>query len=476
MIIALAAVGALFALVAFQRPGAGLLLTLLVGFAQDPVRKVLPNEPVLMTAAIVVIFAATALGAFARGLPLSLEPVFRLHPGLRVPTTLFLALCAVQIGVTLVRTFSPQLVAIGVIEYLAPAAGLVFAYAYGTDRMRVVRFLSLYVVGVAVLATGVYLDVFGVSSKLLDPVGVGVHIYTSTGKLELPSGFFRAAESAAWHSAAGLCLLVVLVVSRFWRWGWTSAVLLGLHLAGAILLCGRRKAIVEVLVFVGVYGALLALYRRGATKLAAFLFAAGLAAFGFQWFLISEERRDIYRPYLERSADLGDELFARFELMTVDLVRGAIYENGWLGSGAGMGGGGAQYFGGGVTAVGGGGESGIGRIAAELGVLGLVLAFWLTIALFVATRRILTWCGRNADEHSMAEGFGAFLVANLLVFATAAQIFGDPMVLLMLGMLCGFMLAAPPRVRASAVAGLRKSTRAPRRVPAASWSEHATDS
>ncbi|MCP5155206.1 MAG: hypothetical protein H6983_13640 [Ectothiorhodospiraceae bacterium] len=430
--------------VAFVDWRRGLLLSVLAGFAQDPVRKLLPGEPVWLVLVVGVLFAATVLGAATRGMPLSLRPVTRAHPALRAPLALFLAVVAAQIVATAVRTGSPALTGIGIIAYLSPVVALVLAFHLARSGALVMRVLRLYVLGVTVMLAAVYLDVAGLDGALLDPVGPGLYVYPeSGGAVRLPSGLFRAPEVAAWHGASALGLLAVLVLVPAWRHGGAAAVVVALVLLGAIALTGRRKMLVDLVVFVVVFAALLAHFRRGAGRLAGGLALLAVAAGVGQIVVDPGPEGHAWEPYLERTANVVDDAAARVRGVLVDGVLATLRHNGPLGAGAGVGSQGAQHFGGGVVAVGVAAEGGIAKIAAELGLPGLVAFGWLALAGAGSVWRGLGAPSTRADRARSvtAMGLAAFLVANLVTYAAAAQVYGDPFVLLLLGLATGVLLA-----------------------------------
>jgi hypothetical protein len=107
---------------------------------------------------------------------------------------------------------------------------------------------------------------------------------------------------------------------------------------------------------------------------------------------------------------------------------------------------GAQFFGGGWQ-IEGVDESGLGKIAGELGVPGLVAIALLLYRLAHYLRNLLRYVARLDRELTLiACGLVSFVVGNAFAFATATQLFGDPFVLLMLGWSMGFVLATPKLV------------------------------
>ena len=93
----------------------GFLLCVVAGCLQDPIRKMVPDEPIYITSAIILYVAATCLGAYLKGRRFSLQPIHLWNSSLRIPLALFFAVVVVQSGVTFVKFGSPILAAIGLL-------------------------------------------------------------------------------------------------------------------------------------------------------------------------------------------------------------------------------------------------------------------------------------------------------------------------------------------------------------------------
>ncbi|MDH3255741.1 MAG: hypothetical protein OEM62_12160, partial [Acidobacteriota bacterium] len=88
-------------------------------------------------------------------------------------------------------------------------------------------------------------------------------------------------------------------------------------------------------------------------------------------------------------------------------------------------------------------EGGLGKIISELGVPGLLLGLWLALGSLRAVWRNLIGDIERTHRPSVSLGLLALLGAQIPTFMVAAQIYGDPFVLIVLGLLLGFVLAFP---------------------------------
>ena len=434
------------ALVCIAHWRAGVVLTLLFGLALDAVRKVVPGEPLWLNLLVFALVGATLLGARLRGVPLTLRPLFARGSVLRVPLILFLLLVGIQSIAALAKTGSPAIAVIGLVAYLAPIPGVLLGLAYVRTTRDLRRLVRWYLLGVTIMAAGIYLARAGYDWKLLEAVGVGLVAYSPTGQpLSLASGFFRAPEVAAWHLAMATCFLVMLFLSRrkvlavLWP---TAAV--GLYFLVALIFTGRRKGLVEIALFVLAYLACLAWFRKRALKTALVLASLCLVGVGLFAFTDTGDALGI-SPYYERGASIGMAEADRYRRFSTRAIWFTIQRNGWLGVGAGTGSQGAQYFGGGPRIVGSSAEGGLGKVTAELGVPGLVVVLFLAVAVGRHLWRLARASGRGGGYRRARYAYGliAFLFANAVMYAVAHQIYGDPLVLYILGLVIGMALTIP---------------------------------
>jgi hypothetical protein len=422
---------------------AGMVLCLAVGFLQDPIRKVVPGQPVYLTAAIVFAAALVLVGAHTTGYVVSLRPIRRSFPSVRAPLNAFIVLVILQCIMAYVRTGRVAISAIGLVAYLSPIPALLLGFYYVRDRDSVGRFIRWYVAGCVAMGCGIYFSYFGIQSRLLDQVGETQYAYSHTyGVIQLWSGFFRTPETAAWHIATAICLCLVLTLSRRDPKSIAKYIVIVLVLLPALLLTGRRKFLVEIPIFLGVYLAILAYFQRGARRATlgglAIVTAALLAYLGGAGNMFGAG----VNSYFERGAELQGSMVERVRTMTIGSFSYVFAQNGFFGSGAGTGSQGAQYFGGGADIIGSAAEGGIGKIMAELGIPGLIVLLWVGIALARAIwKRLPSVAMVGPEEARTADGLTALLITNGFLFINGHQAFGDVFVLLMLGWMFGFLLA-----------------------------------
>jgi hypothetical protein len=451
---------------------AGVLLTLAVGFLQEPVRKLLPEQPVWLQLAVGLFFVVTLVGCAMRYGGLRLSPIARQHPLVGRPVRLFLWLTVLYLGLTLVRFQNLRLFGIGAISYVFPLLAALLGYYYGQSAERVRRYVLWHAAFTVAFAAGIYLDYLGVRSPLFEEVGPGVPITVTGAVLKGFCGLFRASEIAGWHIGATICFLsMVIIASRRVAVRGGAAVVI-LALAGAAVLTGRRKVIMLLLLYVTLLGFVLLYFRaRIRHGYAVILLVAGLAT-SLVWgrfFQIQPERTE-YGFYVGRSGTVIRDSPERLRMLGLGSIVWSLQDNGLFGSGAGVAGQGAQYYGGGVDVTGGGGEGGLGRITAEFGAPGLALVLWLLVSLArEAWRTLRRAAAARGTEAAYVICLIAFLAANVPVFVVASQAYGDPFIIYTLSMAagCACALAGPLfALPAAAGAAVAPAADRPRRRPA----------
>lgn len=449
----------------------GLFAMVVVAFLQDPARKLEVDRPVYFTLLAGAVFATAYLRAQVnrRFTPAQL-------PGwkhfMRTPFTLLLILLAIQAAQALVVYNKPVIVGIGALSYLAPLPALFAGYHFALKRARVgiETWLTWYLIAALIVTPSILLEYAGVDWHTLGDVGEGFKIYEQGAVLTAHSGFFRASEMAAWHTATAVCFLLLMSsMRRITIFRLIAVVLVIVALLAIGVLTGRRKMFVEVVIFLSVYVALIAAFGKGGAKLAAGAVVGGILSYAGVLWLTGEEVNIVsgagpagFHRYAERSATVTGGIVDRFIEIGLEPVQWAIDGFGWWGGGLGVASQGAQHFGGGAEVFGGAGEGGLGKITAELGLPGLVIVLWFAFAALRYGWNVLIFVSsRSTPVARLAYGLVAFMVANLSVFFIATQLFGDLFVLLILGLVSGFFVATPVLAEREQTERSRRRDRAP---------------
>lgn len=230
-----------------------------------------------------------------------------------------------------------------------------------------------------------------------------------------------------------------------------SAVVLVIVALG--MLTGRRKFIVQIIIFVSAYGTLLLYFGRNASRLAMIAGLVGLLGYVGLVFSMPDEKefgpttysssQDLasYELYVARTQSVFGDVPERFTKLGLAPIGWAYQKFGLLGAGLGSGSQGTQHFGLGAQ---GAAEGGLGKIWVELGLPGLVVLAWLGMALAVHLWAVLKSISRQSPRlNRMALGLTSMLIANVATFAVATQVYGDFFVLLMIGSVLGALFAMP---------------------------------
>lgn len=420
-----------------------MLIMIPVGFLQEPIRKLIAGQPVVMQLWAVAVFGIAMLMAMANFGKPTLQPLSGDRRRTRTLLTFFIGLTLLQALHSLVRSGTPMVPIIGILSYLLPIPALWVAYVYVRTTMDIRRFLKLYALTASVTTLSVILSFKGVADPVFQQVGDSpmVVYHQLVGVVELYCGFLRSPEVAAWHAAAAVCAAVTIAISfkdSFFRVLAPAIALSGFF---TVMLTGRRKALAIMALYAIFYTCGLLLAKRRSAKSAAFAgLAVGLALVGGSLAMAPESSEP--NPHLERSATAFDDSWERFEQLGIGSITSAYRTGGIIGLGTGAGAQGTQHIAG--TTIQYSAEGGLGRIMLELGVLGLLLGTLCSVAVFGTVRRCMRDAYHNSDQlYKLELGIIAFVGANVPVFIGAAQVFGDPFVLMILGMNLGFVLAVP---------------------------------
>jgi hypothetical protein len=438
----------------------GLVMCLVVGIAQDPLRKLAPGQPVYYVVLVGLVFGVAWIRAGMQGIALGPSVIHGWRRNLKTPFTLFIGVVLAQALHSYVRFNSMVVPGIGLLVWLAPIPAVVLAYQFAVRRgLPGVRHWMIVYCGVALVAlSGVYFEYTGFGWRTLGEIGEGQIIYDVGTILKAHSGFFRASEIAAWHTATIACFVFTLSLGK------RPTVLRVVGAIGLVtvlitlgVLTGRRKMLIEITIFLCSFFFLVAWIQRGAARFAMIILAIGFVGYvGIVGFVAPDLVQQSYTKSMQVQGASRYEGYAlRGQSVFVDLpqrvkdvgwspLAWSLETFGWAGAGLGTGSQGTNVIVEQHDINRWAAEGGLGKMAMELGLPGLVLAAWLLVALGKHVAQLLIPLGRSSPQHArMAFGFMSFLVANAATFSVATQAYSDLFILLILGWTLGFLFAMP---------------------------------
>ena len=429
----------------------GVWLCIVIGFLQDPIRKIVPGEPVYMVVLCAFVFAGIVAGLLFRQYRFSIYQVPGWQRGVSTAMTCLLIVIVMQITLSYVNYGSAFLVGMAVLTYIAPILAILTGYYFAchVKEKGIIRFIAFYCIFSILFTGGIYLEYLGFEWGVLGEIGQGLLIFDVGTVLKGYAGFFRSSEIAAWHIMLGSCLLVIIATHSSSNSIRILCVVGVIFLIAAGILTGRRKLIVSVVIFITCYWLLISVYYRQSMRIAMIVVLVGATVFwaSAREFYEADRSTDIYDLYVERASGVFSDISERGRLFGIGAVVSAVKKHGLFGLGAGTAGQGARFtnlrFGNIFEA-----EGGLGRIVTELGLIGLLALLWVVIMFVVYIFKLIRYV---AQSHSnigyICYGLIGILLANFAHFTVASQVFSDPTVLILLGLITGMIAAGPVLVR-----------------------------
>lgn len=416
----------------------GILLTYVIGLAQDPVRKAIVNRPAYLVLAVVPVMIATMVGALAR----QRRPwqVYQDYPALLhvlIPMVLVVMIGAL---VTL-ASFGPAaavLIPLGAANYLAPFVVLAFGY-------QAVRhpddFRGLFVFAAvlsAISLVGVAFEYKGYDWSVLGTLNrkEWIHHFGYGKYVAMICGFQRSPESMGWHGAlVAMVAILMLTTSRsfasvpFWlgmgSWGLTCA-----------MLSGRRKMLFMVLSFAVALAVFYVLARR--TGRTAGLIATIVVLLGGTGAL--SIWLDVNDRYVELAATTLPSAPKRVETSSYGSMTYTLQQAGFLGYGLGTLSQGVQHLK--VKGPDNAWQEGApNKIMAELGLPGIITVAIAALVLSLCCIDAARISVRNPQLMPWGLGLLAMLFANGVSYGAAQQLYGDPFILCLNGLMLGMLLS-----------------------------------
>lgn len=416
----------------------GWLLAIIVGILQDPARKLTPNTPVIMTFSVVAVYAVIIFSAH-RSLQGSLRDISRRFGQVYLAGSLvfvFLVLAAIN-GLATFGIENWMVPVLSLVIYLMPIPAVTFGYAYVEREEQLLTLFRVYSVITSIALIGTPLEYFRVKSAALGMVALpeGFIRYLPGIEIRILSGFYRAPDIMGWHAAMLAIVGITMALRRGnlkgslpWifvtAWGFTNC-----------LLSGRRKAVYMVAVFALAF--LWRYIRRMSVSQIVSFAAIGLSVALVIHHIASEEESSVYT---EGTVVTSDEIFERLE----GGVGGTVQQFGFLGAGLGTATQGTYHI---VKGTGesllGWQEGGLGKLAVELGVPGLLAVAVLALVLMKLMLLITKFPDEVDSSQLIRVSLFGIVVANIVNFLVSAQAYSDPLLTLMSAFFLGALLATP---------------------------------
>ncbi|MFI5295181.1 MAG: O-antigen ligase family protein [Thermodesulfovibrionales bacterium] len=434
---ALVAVSSFMALSNWRR---GVLLMILIGALQDPIRKMTPGAPGYLVLATTPVFFAMIFNAFSKGLPLWLW-FKRSHKKLSFAVTLFLISLVPGAIVSLSNGLGGGLlILIGLLSYLTLIFGWLIGNVYKRNVFETRKVLAFYCVVTSVMLIGTALEYFNLftdwptlGTKVLNMEWIR---YSDDAIIKLIAGFYRSPDVMGWHAIVAAMLATILAVSGRGgkRFAWIVIAAWGIGMA---MLCGRRKMVMMFPLFVMVFTWLYwqARRRTRTVVVAGILLGVVLLGYSVYDFMGSDTATENY--YFHRMGDVPQRLNAGSYAGVVETYQ----QSGFFGEGLGSAATGAHNLM--IERPRVWQEGGLDKLMVELGVPGLTCFLFLTYRL-VRTILILVLkrLDPKSEDFALMAGLTGIFFANAGSFIVSHQIFGDPFILSFFSFLTGLLLSA----------------------------------
>jgi hypothetical protein len=431
---------------------ASVVYCLVIGYAQDPLRKIAPNQPALYVGLVLVGIVLTAWILYNRIGRVSLPQLFSGQQQLISAVNLFLALLVLQTLNSFLGLSSWYHTLIGIGFYSSPLITLWLGFQFGLKPAAIQRFLVVYIGLALAFAVTLLLAYQGYKGPLFSEVTGGVQILVAgVGYVQGYTGFWRSSEVAGWHLATCACFVFILVVQR----RQPLPIALGSALVATLMviatLTGRRKSLAMVGAFLASFSLLI--LWRGDSRVRGSVIGGVFGGAAILYLLVTVVGNPIGGgtsvAFLERGQTVWGDLYARLVTFGSGTVKIALEASGLLGAGVGAAAQGAASLGKGAQGNFGAGEGGLAKIIFELGAAGFLLVLVTIGLLGKLFIRIIGELRYAPPSYGLLNlGLVAYLIANVLNFTTASQVYGDPFVLIILGLSAGFILASPPVIQA----------------------------
>jgi hypothetical protein len=420
-----------YALIDWRR---GWMLVAFCGVLQDPVRKLTGGAPVVVSFAVVGLYAAILfagrneilghLGDFARRFGTVYTSIL---------VFIFLLLVAALNGVLTYGLAMWKVPLLSLFTYCIPLVAALFGYVWLQREEWLYRWFKVYSAVTSIALIGTILEYLRVQSRILGMVAFeGDFIRHLPGiQIRLLSGIYRGPDVMAWHASMLACIAIAMTL----RAGMSRLALIwGSVAAWAFFNCmiaGRRKAIYTVVVFCAIFVWRYA--RRLRTSQVLAFFGILLLLGGVIRQIAEGEETSVYAAGAVASRT---ELAQRLEGGALDTFE----QFGLMGAGLGTATQGVYHLLG-DSAVVGWQEGGLGKLAVEVGLPGIIAILvigWIVLRLLL---RLTSIDDVPGSSQFVRVALFALVVANMASFMASAQAYTDAVLALTTGFFVGCLFA-----------------------------------
>lgn len=404
------------------------------GILQDPVRKMTPGAPAVLTMSIVAVYAVILFGAY-NALQRNRVDFARRFPNL-YSTLIVFVLALAFAGMNGLATFGLaawQAPMLSFLIYLLPLPAILLGYAWLTREDQLIRFFQFYAIITSVAMIGTVLEYLHVNHPALGMVSMpwGFIRHLPGIEIRILSGFYRAPDIMGWHAATLTIIGITLAIRARGltkAWPWIAMAAWGFL---NCIISGRRKAVYMVAVF-GLAFLWRYIRRLSTTQVAmVLLLGASLALVVRQ--VQSSSQAEVYA---RGTRTTPGEVLQRLE----GGITGTLEQNSLLGAGLGAATQGVRHVTGRESDFG-WQEGGLGKLTAELGLQGVLVAAVLAWAILRMMIRITAVGDIPGTSQLVRAALFGIVVANIGNFLASAQAYSDPVLTLMAAFFAGCLFA-----------------------------------
>jgi hypothetical protein len=213
---------------------------------------------------------------------------------------------------------------------------------------------------------------------------------------------------------------------------------------------GRRKSQVLIVAFLGIYLLIFSRQASSASRERIIMSVSGGAGISFAIvsMLLIDMLGSNFDIFLDRATTSADGIGDRVQSQGLSAFLRGLEVGGGLGLGLGAGTNLGNFDAGAdrsaIRSLGFVAEGGGGRLVVELGIPGILILGWiLLVSLQMLWRNFKLISILPSEDIALVTGTLSFGLANIIFFFSAAQLYTDPFVLIVLGISVGSILSVP---------------------------------